>query len=166
MNCKWKACGSRSRLFTCLQFVATDTWLGEGNKDQFDILVKQDLPPTLPTKGYELLFKPELCRCAITPVWKKTKYSLFQYGYCPSKIKKTLPCNTDTSICFNISMNPSKYWQIALFIFSIQAKYGVSFPSNSWQWASHPALPTKLIHGQTHGKTQLKTHLAMEKRLL
>lgn len=167
MNCKWKACGSRSRLFTCLQFVTTDTWLGERNKDQFDILVKQDLPPTLPTKGYELLFKPELRRCVITPVfWKKTKYSSFQYGYCPSKIKKTLPCDTDTSICFNISMNPRKYWQIALFIFSIQAKYDASFPSNWWQWASDPALPTKLTHRQTHGKTQLKIHLAMEKRIL
>ena len=145
MNCKWKACGSRSRLFTCLQFVATDTWLGEGNKDQFDILVKQDLPPTLPTKGYELLFKPELRRCAITPVWKKTKYGLFQCGCCPSKIKKTLPCNTDTSIWFNISMNPSKHRPVSLFISSVQAGHDASTPCNRRQWASNPATPAKLM---------------------
>lgn len=165
MNCKWKACGSRSRLFTCLQFVATDTWSGEGNKDQFDILVKQDLPPTLPTQGYELLFKPEFRRCVITPVWKKTKYSLFQCGYCPSKIKKTLPCNTDTSVCSNISMNPSKHRLTSQFIFSVQTKHDASTLSNPWRWASDPAVLMKIM-AKLMAKTQFKTYLVTRKRIL
>lgn len=59
-----------------------------------------------------------------------------------SKIKKTLPCNTDTTICFNISMNPSKYRLISLFTFIIQAEHNEALLGINV--SEHPTLPCLL----------------------